>query len=306
LADLVRLNCRGVNTWRHYDNEARPHAPAEWNDLSRWERWQHGGPWFDPKLLALHLQVMKESSSAVLIAQDSEIPVGELELVFDFDNPEDRRAHIARLVVDPSHRGQDVEGLLLRQARRLARNRGCNRISVFPEDEVAQTSYESRRFRAFGGIAELTKQLVKSPNHESSDSVHALRLTWDSRPHPPQGFKMIIGNTSSPRYLWTCLRQMNSLYNLLDRRIQPPSLWLLRQDEAEAITVDYEYVRLWLSPTGCEASHFLRTALQKTEQLSMNNRITRLTAAAIGSQSALLQAEGYSLQKESPCLVLRL
>jgi hypothetical protein len=99
---------------------------------------------------------------------------------------------------------------------------------------------------------------------------------------------------------------MRALYALLELEAPLPNAWLLRLNEAEAITVDYEHVRLWLSPEGIKTPDFPRTALQRTEQLSRANAASRLTAAAFSSEFPLLRAEGYTLQKEYPYLVLPL
>jgi len=306
LANLVSLNCSGISAWRHYDREARPGAPARWSELSRWERWQHGGPWFDPKLLAFHLQVVKEAGGIVLVAREGETLVGELELVFGFDDPEGSRAHLAWMTVDPARRRQGVGSLLLKHGRRVARSRGCHRITTYPDDQGAQGFYETQGFRTATRIAEFTKQLAKSSKRASSGSLQAIPLNWDSRPRPPGGFRLVIGDNQSSRYTWTCLRQMRTLYALLELEAPLPNAWLLRLDEAEAITVDYEHVRLWLSTQGIKTPDFLRTALQRTEQLSRTNAVSRLTAAAFSSEFPLLRAEGYILQKECPYLVLPL
>jgi GNAT superfamily N-acetyltransferase len=306
LANLVSLNCSGISAWRHYDREARPGAPARWSELSRWERWQHGGPWFDSKLLAFHLGVVKEAGGIVFVAWEGESLVGELELVFGFDGPEGSRAHIAWMTVDPGRRRQGVGSLLLRYGRRVARDRGCHRIATCPEDQTTQAFYETKGFRTTTRIAEFTKQLAKSSKHASSDSLQAIPLTWDSRPRPPDGFRLVIGDDQSPRYTWTSLRQMRTLYGLLELEAPLPNAWLLRLDEAEAITVDYEHVRLWLSPQGIKTPNFPRTTLQRTEQLSRANAVSRLTAAAFSSEFPLLRAEGYTLQKEYPYLTLPL
>lgn len=249
---------------------------------------------------------MKEAGGIVLIAREGEILVGELELVFDFDDPKKSRAHLAWMTVDPARRRQGVGSLLLKHARRAAHDRGCHRITAFPEDQTAQAFYETQGFRMATGIAEFTKQLVRASKYASGGSMQAIPLSWDSRPRPPDGFRLVIGDNYSPRYAWTYLRQMRSLHALLDLEAPLPNPWLLRQDEAEAITVDGEHVRLWLSPRGRETPDFLRAALQRTEQLSRANAVSRLTAAAFSAEFPLLRAEGYALQKEYPYLVLPL
>ena len=306
LADIVSLNCSGISAWRHYDREARPGAAARWSELSRWERWQHGGPWFDPKLLAFHLQVMKEAGGIALVAREGETLVGQLELVPSFDDPEGSRAHLVWVAVDPARRRQGVGSLLLKHGRRVAHGLGCHRIITYAEDQRAQAFYESQGFQTVTRIAEFTKQLAGSSTDPSSGTLQSIPLTWDSRPRPPNGFRLVIGDNDSPRYTWTCLRQMRTLYALLELETPPPNPWLLRLDEAEAVTVDYEHVRLWLSPQGSEAPGFPRTALQRTEQLSRANAVSRLTATAFSPRFPFLRAEGYALQKEYPYLTLTL
>jgi hypothetical protein len=150
------------------------------------------------------------------------------------------------------------------------------------------------------------KELANFSQKPGGRSVQAIPLSWNTRPHPPNGFRLVIGDNYTSYYAWTCLRQMSSLYALLGAEKPRPNLWLIREEEAEALTVDYEYVRLWFSSEGFASSGFQHAALQKTEQLSRANGVSRLTASALSPQFSLLRAEGYTLQKEYRYLALSL
>jgi hypothetical protein len=195
---------------------------------------------------------------------------------------------------------------MLKRGRRIARDRGCHRITAYPEDETAHAFYESQGFQVVTRIGVFAKELAKFSKQPSGGSVQAIALGWDTRPHPPNGFRLVIGDNDTSYYAWTCLRQMSALYALLGSEAPRPNLWLLRQEEAEALTVDYDCVRLWFSSQGFATSDFQHAALRKTEQLSSTNGVLRLTAAAFSSQFPLLRAEGYTLQKEYPYLALSL
>ncbi len=306
LAKLVELNCKDIDEWRHYDKTCQPGRPAAWSELSRWERWQHGGPWLDPDLLEFHLHMIKETNGSVLVARKDEVIIGELDLVFESEAHQDNRGHIVWMIVDSDHRRKDIGTLLLEQGLQIAEHHSCQYITSYPEDDFSNAFYLAQGFRATRKIAEYTKQVEPASNQGKNSDVQIIPLEWKTRKRPPQGFSLTIGNNYAPTYVWTYLRKMDQLYSLMDSDAPRPHLWLLRKDEAEAITMDHGIVRLWISQLDNKEPNFLNVALQDTECLSRSNQVTSLVAYAFPTESGVLKNDGFILQREYPFLTLRL
>jgi hypothetical protein len=93
---------------------------------------------------------------------------------------------------------------------------------------------------------------------------------------------------------------------MLAADVPRPQLWLLRQDEKEALTVDYPILRIWLAETHVNDIEFLTSVLTITEYLSWKNGVTQLSVFSHRDRYALLKERGYLLKQERPFLVLKL
>ncbi|MFX1474735.1 MAG: GNAT family N-acetyltransferase [Promethearchaeota archaeon] len=303
---LVSLNCREISEWHHYTRDGSRGAPSSWEALSCWERWRHGGPWLDPDLLPLHLKILEETGGTVLAARQKEEIIGELEIAYDLVSPQGKRAHIVWIVVDPSWQRKGIGTLLLKRGREIATQMGCQVMTVVSEDQTSHKFYTSLKFQKTNSLLLFSKELGNEKPLLQIDDVQTLPLEWKQRPRPPIGFKLTIGNNYTPSYTWSYLRYMGSLYKLMEVDAQSPQLWLLRQKEAEAITVAHNFVRLWLSPEGENAAGFLSTSLRLTEELSRNAKVTHLNAYSFPSHRGILEATGFTLRREESYLSMHL
>ncbi len=303
---LVSLNCREITEWHHYAKDGQRGTLSTWEELSRWERWRNGGPWLDPNLLQLHLKILEETGGTVLVARKEGEIIGELEIAYDIGTPEGERAHIIWVVVDPAWQRKGTGTLLIKQGREIATKIGCQLMTVSPEDQASHDFYTSLHFQKTNNLFHFIKELGKEESHVRINDVQTIPLEWKQRPQPPIGFKLAIGNNYTPSYTWSYLRHMDKLYELMDLDIPPPQLWLLRQTEAEALTVAHNFIRLWFSPKGESAPDFQATALRMTENLSRKAKTTQLNAYSFPSHRKLLEAAGFVLQSEESYLSLHL
>ncbi len=301
---LVSLNCREIAEWHHYTKDGTRGAPSTWKELSTWERWRHGGPWLDFNLLSLHLRILEEAGGTVLVARQKGEIIGELEVVYDMGSPERGRAHIVWMVVDPAWQRKGVGTLLVKHARELATNLGCQYVTVSSQDQDSYSFYKSLNFQKMNRLLFFSKELGNETASMRIDDVQMLPLEWKQRPRPPLGFKLVFGNNYTPSYTWAYLRHMGKLYELMDLDKPSPKLWLLRQKETEAVTVAHNFVRLWHSPQ--DASDFLATALRVTEKLSRRIGVSQLNAYSFPSHQRLLEAVGFTLQGEEAYLSIPL
>lgn len=299
---LVSLNCREITEWHHYTKDGSRGAPSTWEELSRWERWRHGGPWLDPNLLQLHLKILEETGGTVLAARQKGEIIGELEIAYDIRSPQGKRAHIVWVVVDPAWQRKSIGTLLVKKGREIATKMGCQLMTVSSQDQDSYNFYTSLKFQKTDSLLYFSKELGNGKPLVQIDDVQMIPLEWKQRPQPPIGFKLAIGNNYTPSYTWSYLRHMGKLYELMNLDVPSPQLWLLRQKEAEALTVAHDFVRLWLSPKGENSPGFLATALRMTEELSRKTKTTQLNAYSFPSHRKFLEAAGFALRGEEPYL----
>ncbi len=299
---LASLNCREITEWHHYVEDGSRGAPSTWEKLSRWERWRHGGPWLDPNLLQLHLKILEEAGGVVLVARQKEEIIGELEIAYDVGIPQERRAHIVWIVVDPAWQRKGIGKLLIERGQELAAKMGCQLMTVSSQDQASYNFYTSLKFQKTDRLLYFTKVLGNGKPQVQTSDVHMIPLEWKQRPQPPIGFKLAIGNNYTPSYTWSYLRNMSKLYELMKVDIPSPQLWLLRQKKAEAVTVAHNFIRLWLSPEGEKSTGFLATVLRITEELSRKNKSSQLKVYSFPSHRKLLEASEFTFRTEESYL----
>lgn len=302
LTSLVDLNRRHITEWHHYDSTGQKGKRAHWKELSRWERYQHGGPWLDPQLLRLHLEILKETGNIVLVARDADSIIGQLELIFEQESPELKYAHITWMVVDPDWCRKDIGTTLLKEACKTVLNHGCKSLTTTAESDKTKIFYEANGFQVISHKGTFLKQLTKLNQSDHSTDIETIPLDWKLREHLPLGFIHTLGNKHTSSYTWAYLRQMEQLYVLLDSKAPRPHLWLLRQGNAEALTVDYSILHIWLSQISLDDPQFFKGVLNRTERLCLNNGVKTLKAFAFTSHFDTLGSVGYEFQHEEPLL----
>ncbi len=296
LPELVSLNRKDTETSEGID-------PQEWQQLSRMERWQQGGPWLDRQTLALHLDVMEEAGGIILIARTPELLVGELELLFEKHVSDITKAFITWMVVHPGFRHQGIGSQLINHAIKLARNQGCKQLFTTTENPDASHFFEANKFKIIDQEAQFSKTL-KPFRKPPSPNIQKISLQWKQREHTPMGFVPSIGVNYTSEYIWSYLRNTDHLYSMLTIDVPRPQLWLLRQIEKEALTVDYPFLRIWLAEANAQDTDFLISVLTVTEYLSWKNGVTKLSAFSHRDKYEFLKANGYQLKQEHPFLML--
>ncbi len=270
--------------------------------LSKWERWQQEGPWVDPDTLNLHLQVMEDAGGIILVARTKDAILGEVELLFEKISPTTKQGNIAWIIVDPEHRHEGIGSILLEHACQISQAKGCTQVTTITEDDEAVNFFCTNGFNLSGHEAKFTKSLKRESLLPTKSSIQRIPLQWAPRKQLPMGFEPGLGINYSSQYTWAYLRNMNRLYTLLETDIPRPNLWLLRQENDEALSTDHHYVRIWLAKTS-QASSFLATVLPVTEFLSKTNGVTQLTVFSRENQYGFLETQGYQYQETRPVLI---
>jgi ribosomal protein S18 acetylase RimI-like enzyme len=292
--DLVALNRKDSET-------SETSSPEDWQHLSRMERWQQGGPWLDRQTLALHLDVMEEAGGIILIARTPDMLVGELELLFENQTGKSPQAFIPWMVVHPGFRHQGIGSEMITQATNIAQRRGCKQLFTTAENAEATQFFKANGFQIIDREAQFLKTL-KPFRKPPSFGVQQIALQWKQREHTPMGFVPRIGINYTSAYIWSYLRHTDHLYSMLGVDVPRPQLWLLRQGEKEALTVDYPFLRIWLDEKNAHDIEFLTSVLTITEYLSWKNGVTQISAFSHQSQYEFFTERGYQLKQEHPFL----
>lgn len=300
---LVSLNRRDWENELETTVELTPSAKTPWEALSREECWERGGPWLDPVTLSFHLRILKEAGGVILTAQLANEIVGELDLLFGITPKKVNYAYIAWLVIDSAQRRSHIGTQLLQRACQIAGEQNCRHLSTIAENVKASKFFQAKGFQIVDYEGKFTKTLksrVKKP-HKGSQ-IQRIPLDWKQRARLPLGFFPALGINYTVEYNWTYLRYMDQLYTLLNSNAPRPHLWLLRHNEAEALTVDGNILRIWLTRNSMNNSQFFTSILNEAEVLSQKNGVNHLTVFAPQNQFEFLQGQGYHLQQKRPVL----
>ncbi len=117
---------------RWFTNPFAGGKAAKYEDLTPAQRWLHGGPWMDPKLLALHVRRYMEVGGAVLVADRGGSVVGEVEL-WPAEEPLPLGAYLDIELLITKEPGDAVtEQALIEAALREARHRDLRALDIAP------------------------------------------------------------------------------------------------------------------------------------------------------------------------------
>lgn len=174
--------------------EARGRVPAQYEELSLYERWLNGGPWMSPETCAIHLNWLLIAGHFALVAEFDHQVVGEAELFLsDEPEPMGRTLHLSVLYVHRSMQRRGAGSALVRAAFDLARELGCHALTVVPE---------IKPFYAKLGL-ELCLRLVETqaPTRKHT-SPYPVELVLDGRYAVVRGLPLVIGRYQSPCQAW--------------------------------------------------------------------------------------------------------
>ena len=129
---IVEAHCSDIAEWFKWRDGRR--VRARYEELSVEEKYDHGGPWMGVETCAIHLNYLLLSEQHPLVVEEDDKIVGELELYVGREpEPYGLNAHIDVLVIHDSYRGKGCGRKLVAHAVELAKQLGCDTITVWPE-----------------------------------------------------------------------------------------------------------------------------------------------------------------------------
>lgn len=198
-AALSELHCAQVPVWQRLDAQGRVQDVAR-EELSIYERMQHGGPWMSVESAALHLSHLLHGAGTPLVAEEQgRIVAGSV--LYEGDEPEPYGRHLSmnHPTVLPGHDARAAVSAMLAAAREELQQRELRRLLlplVLPE---LQEEYASRGFSRRARILRVSLPArVGQGFYRSSD--------WtDPAPRKIAGWSMPIGRVGSARQQWEAL-----------------------------------------------------------------------------------------------------
>lgn len=138
---IVSVHVSNTSAW--FNSKGNP-ARRFHESLSPYERWLSGGPWMDEGLCRQHLENLLSSGGTALVAEVGSRILGEIAAIPSLER-EGRALHISLLYVHKDHQGKGLGRALLEVVLERAQARGCDLITVWPEDD-ARGFYEKLGF----------------------------------------------------------------------------------------------------------------------------------------------------------------
>ena len=240
-AAITALTTANVKTWMRRDPGGEP-VPADYDDLTLFERWQNAGPWASVEMCAVHLANLLRGTDGIPLVAEVSGQVGAEAEIYIGNEPEPFGHHIniARLIVDPAYDAIGLGSALLTYVQQIAEAIRCKRVTA-ADGAPEAALYEHHRFsHAHVGQRVVFKAQEGRVFYKASELT-----TFD--PRQIDGWHMPLGRYQNARQEW-------------DR--MPPGFW-----NSVPEIVEIETARLHLTVTGQEAYALLQQDREAPERV---------------------------------------
>ncbi len=198
ICDLHRSH---ISEWRQLDKPDKP--LADYNALTLFERWQHGGPWLSLESCAVHIYRLLLGIGTPLVAELNGVVLAEAE-VYESDEaaPFDHSLHLGVLCTHAAHVGRGLGTALLDYAQRMGRALACGRITFSGETLPGFYASSKHHFRL------LQTALEANVDTHAGRAVYQKAALTDPDPARINGWYMPLGRYQSARQDWDTLFPM--------------------------------------------------------------------------------------------------
>ncbi|AEC52252.1 hypothetical protein PNA2_1337 [Pyrococcus sp. NA2] len=166
-----------------------------YEELKIEERYSYGGPWMSVETCAIHVNNLLLHSHPVLVAEENGRILGELEMLISeemFLGKVRKICHVNILMVHRKHRGIGIGKTLMMKAEEIAREKGCELITVTPEERA-------KGFYMKLGYEVLFKEKIIEIEVKGGDAkAEKTEFSWEDI----KGLEMIAGRFQSSYYHW--------------------------------------------------------------------------------------------------------
>jgi ribosomal protein S18 acetylase RimI-like enzyme len=201
-AAISELARAGIDVWQRLDANGRV-QDLDYNALSVYERWLHGGAWMSLETSAIYLGHLLRGAGMPIVAAsaDSGQIIGYAEAYAGQEQaPFGRHVHIARLT-SPADADGGIRRALIDEVVKRARAMGAQRITISVSSHDAETIgfYQSCDMQPLSQVGRYTLSAV------TGQSFYRATEHPDASPAQIKGWQMSIGRQESARYHWETL-----------------------------------------------------------------------------------------------------
>lgn len=199
-AAISELARAGIGVWQRLDANGRV-QDLEYDSLTVYERWLHGGPWMSLETAAIYLGHLLRGAGIPTVASSDGQLTGYAEAYAGHEQaPFGRHVHIARLT-SPDDADGDTRRALIDDMAARARSLGAQRltVSVSSHDTDAIAFYQSCDMQPLAQVGHYTL------NAATGQSFYRATEHLDANPAQIKGWQMTIGRQESARYHWETL-----------------------------------------------------------------------------------------------------
>lgn len=212
---ITALTTRRITDWTRRDIDGDL-FPADYEDLTLFERWLVGGPWASVEMCAVHLANLLRGTDGIPLVAEIEGRVGAEAEIFIGREPEPFGHHVnlSRLAVHPDFDDVGLSSALLMYIQQIADAIRSRRVTVANVGEDA-AFYEHHHFhRAHAG------QRVVIAAQEGRVFYKATELT-QFEPGQIDGWHMPLGRFQNARQEWD--RMPVGFWNSVPEIVEPES-----------------------------------------------------------------------------------
>lgn len=257
---LLELNLRDVDQWRHLDAEhGLVGSEARWENLSSYERWMHGGPWLDPATLAIQISIVQHVG-VLFVLEDGKSGelVGEAEIVLqELTVSHGVQAYLSWFLIDPKHRRKGLATFFLRQIMRQLREEhpSVYCLSTIPENSISEQTYTKVGLVSTRSVHEC--QIPGKPLWVSTPNHCSIRRRED---HSfPEGLVPYCRVFYPTNYTWMHLMRRNEFERILKHSpTGQPVIYDLQCGATRAVAAIGPLLHLWVEPHAYNHPQILR------------------------------------------------
>jgi GNAT superfamily N-acetyltransferase len=214
-ASITALHNATIQTWTRLTVDGES-VPAEYAELTLFERWLNGGPWTSVEMCAVHIANLLRGSDSFPLVAEIEGRVGAEAEVFIGHEPDPFGHHIniPKLVVHSDYSGLGLDSALLTYIQQIAEAIRGRRVTV-ANGEADAALYEHHRFTRTH-----TGQRIVIRAQEGRVFYKAGELkTFD--PAQIDGWHMPLGRYQNARQEWD--RILPGFWNSVPEIVEPES-----------------------------------------------------------------------------------
>ncbi len=193
-AAITAIHKSDVTTWDRIDAAGQPVTVA-YDDLTLYERWQHGGPWLSLETCAVHLNRLLAGSGTPLVAEQDGQVLAEAEIYEGHESaPFGHHLNIGVLYTHQAATGHGLGTALLDYIVQMATLMNCSSVSVTATDAPDfYTGYGFRHTRSGRRIRIST---------QAGRAFYQASELKDRSPEQIRGWGIPLGRYQSARQEW--------------------------------------------------------------------------------------------------------